>query len=143
MQHILVGVDGSECGQRAVKLAGELAKATGAKLTLVHVTPSWQVPPEVSMPPEYTQLVQLNRREEGERLLEQSRSQCRAESGVVAESLVLEGNPAREMNQAAQQLKADLIVVGSRGMGPFSRLLLGSTSTKLVHLAAIPVTVVP
>jgi nucleotide-binding universal stress UspA family protein len=38
---------------------------------------------------------------------------------------------------------ADLLVVGSRGLGAFSRMIIGSTSTKLVHICERPVLVVP
>ena len=62
-----------------------------------------------------------------------------AELGDIATGDLPVGDPARELADAAQDL--DLLVTGSRGYGPLRRLMLGSTSTKLVHEAPCPVLV--
>lgn len=59
---------------------------------------------------------------------------------VECEALVLEGQPAEELLRAAKD--ADLVVVGSRGLGGFKRLMLGSVSDQVVHHATCPVLVV-
>ena len=58
-----------------------------------------------------------------------------AAAGLVAERLVASGDPARELVQAAEQFKADLIVMGTRGNTGFERLLLGSVARKVVQRA--------
>ena len=54
---------------------------------------------------------------------------------------VVTGDPAEELIKASSD--ADMLVVGSRGNGGFARLLLGSVSSKVMHHAACPVTVIP
>jgi nucleotide-binding universal stress UspA family protein len=54
---------------------------------------------------------------------------------------VATGQPAEELVMASRN--ADLLVVGSRGTGGFTRLLLGSVSSQVVHHAASPVVVIP
>ena len=63
------------------------------------------------------------------------------ELGDPATVHVVEGRPDVEL--ASRSSEFDLIVVGSRGHGPLKRLMLGSTSGKLVRSAACPVIVVP
>ena len=62
-----------------------------------------------------------------------------ADLGEIATGALPFGDPARELAYAADDL--DLLVTGSRGYGPLRRLMLGSTSTKLVHEAPCPVLV--
>src|SRR5207244_12901392 len=61
--------------------------------------------------------------------------------GVDVERSVIEDSPARALREAAQD--ADLVVVGTRGLGGVSGLLLGSVSQQVVHHAPCPVVVVP
>ena len=62
-----------------------------------------------------------------------------AELGEPATGEVVTGNPATELAYAGNDL--DLLVTGSRNYGPVRRLMLGSTSTRLVHEAPCPVLV--
>ena len=61
--------------------------------------------------------------------------------GIEVERRVTEGNAAAVLVEASKD--ADLLVVGSRGLGGFSRLLLGSVSRQCVSHASCPVVVVP
>ncbi len=63
-------------------------------------------------------------------------------SGIRAERLLLHGRPASAIVDEAKAMAADLIVVGSRGLGRFQRLLLGSVSSEIVDHAKCPVLVV-
>ncbi len=63
-------------------------------------------------------------------------------SGAAVETLVRTGSPADEIVQAAQELHAELIVVGSRGWGPVRSVFLGSVSERIMHLAHCAVLVV-
>ena len=65
------------------------------------------------------------------------------EAGLVFETHPLVGEPAMEICKFANSHKSDLIFVGSRGMGAVGNLVLGSTTTKVLHLAKIPVVIVP
>jgi nucleotide-binding universal stress UspA family protein len=97
------------------------------------------VSPEVGGPfpayrPDWTEHARIRREEAEERL-----AAVLAELGDVATGDVAFGNPARELAFEGNHL--DLLVTGSRGYGPVRRLMLGSTSSKLVHEAPCPVLV--
>ena len=62
--------------------------------------------------------------------------------GVDAEGEIMEGDAAQEIVQLAHARAVDLIVVGSRALGPFASTLLGSVSNAVVHEAERPVLVV-
>jgi nucleotide-binding universal stress UspA family protein len=106
-----VGYDGSPEAREALRLAGRVARAAGAELTVVSVAP---VP-----------------------VAEHEAAALAA--GATFEAVA--GRPAAELTRRSADL--DLLVVGSRGHGPVRRLLLGSTSTRLVRDARCPVLVVP
>lgn len=59
-----------------------------------------------------------------------------------ADTLIRTGSPADEIVQAAQELEADLIVIGSRGWGEIRSVLLGSVSERVMHIAHCPVLIV-
>jgi nucleotide-binding universal stress UspA family protein len=124
----LVGYDGSEAAQRALEVAAQLTGGTG-DVGVVHVI-SW--PPEPGSEEEAQQEDVLA---EGRKLI--------GEHGQTAITLRRQGNPARELNDAASEIGADLIVVGSRGRGPLSSAVLGSVSSTVAAAVGRPVLVVP
>jgi nucleotide-binding universal stress UspA family protein len=136
VKRILVGTDGSEHAQRAVRWAADLAAGTGAEVVAVHAvgllvtTPDGPVP---STPFHDRLLASL----EGEWTAE-----LRA-AGVPVRCRLAEGSAVTALLQAADEEGADMIVVGSRGAGGFSDLHLGSTSHQVALYADRPVTIVP
>ena len=62
--------------------------------------------------------------------------------GVEADGEVLEGDPATEILRYSEEIKADLIVTGSRGLSKWKRLLLGSVSNKIVSESKVSTLVV-
>ncbi|KAH7652888.1 Universal stress protein A family protein [Dioscorea alata] len=64
------------------------------------------------------------------------------ERNVIAEALVMDGEPKEMICQAVQQKSVDLVVVGSRGLGKFKRAFLGSVSDYVAHHAKCPVVIV-
>jgi nucleotide-binding universal stress UspA family protein len=64
-------------------------------------------------------------------------------AGVTYEGRAIDGSPVMALLSVADEVDADLVVVGSRGLGGFPELLLGSTSTQVAQLARRPVTIVP
>ncbi|GAA2690826.1 universal stress protein [Streptomyces aculeolatus] len=127
---VLVGVDGSAEGLAAVAVAAREARMRGTGLRIVHaffwpmmrvpLEPSSMGPPEGGLRNQAEQLVAEAVRHAGE-----------AEPGVAAEGAVVTGDTLPVM--AEESRSAALAVVGSRGLGAFAGLLLGSTA---VHLAA-------
>jgi nucleotide-binding universal stress UspA family protein len=135
LRRIGVGIDGSPESRAALELAHQLAKAVGASLHVIDVV----VPPDAGGPfpayrPDWAEHAHRRREEAEDRL-----AAVLAELGEIATGAVPFGDPARELAYAADHL--DLLVTGSRGYGPVRRLMLGSTSSKLVHGAPCPVLV--
>jgi len=140
MKRIVVGVDGSEPGDEALREAVHLAKLEGAKLTVVN---AWHVPG-----PAYGNAFALpmtNLREEFESsaksIVEKSMAAVNGDADSVdIERIVEEGHAAKVLLDAAAD--ADLLVVGCRGHGGFAELLLGSVSHECTRHAHCPVLVV-
>ncbi|MEP6958622.1 MAG: universal stress protein [Nitrospirota bacterium] len=80
-------------------------------------------------------------KEAGRKLVEQSVRKL-IEAGFTAEALCQLGKPAEEIVQVATKHHADLIVMGAKGLGAIARFLVGSVSTRVVHLSACSVLVV-
>lgn len=136
---IVVGVDGSEGSEAALRWALDEARRRECRLDLVHV---WHVPyaGEVSglVMGELSERLEHQAREVVQSVMEKSVGE---DPGVEVVPMVTEGATAEALLDAARD--ADLLVVGSRGLGGFKSLLLGSVSTACVHHATCPVVVVP
>lgn len=143
MSSILVGIDGSDCGDRALAAAAELARARETELLVCYVI-SWS-PFTFSTPEENAQ---RHRRREEElsvarsKLLE-PRVRELADSGLKAEGLARHGHPARTLLQLAEKHAAATIVIGRAGDTPLKTRLFGGTAAALVQSAPCPVLVVP
>jgi nucleotide-binding universal stress UspA family protein len=137
MGTIVVGIDGSEASRDALRWAHEEARLRGASLRLVHV---WVYP---YLGPR-TGVHEPRELMEGDAaaLLADELQRFRAEvpDGVTVETRLLEGSPADGL--VAESRDADLVVVGTRGRGGFSTLLLGSVSSAVAHHAHCPVVLV-
>ena len=141
-QNILVPVDGSETSFAAVAKAAELAKAFGSKITVVQVL---TLDPYIAA--EYITANQTNDLIERARAsivktLEEAKQKF-TEQGVEAETKLLEGQViAREISNAAKDLNADLIVIGSHGRTGLKKLFLGSVAQSILSEGTTPVLVV-
>jgi nucleotide-binding universal stress UspA family protein len=71
----------------------------------------------------------------GERLMEDAKARARDQSVASVRTVMREGDPGAAILQIAKEEKADLIVMGRRGLGDLAGLLLGSVSHKVAHLA--------
>lgn len=136
---ILVGVDGSAGSRRALRWAVEEA---AAHRSIVDAVMAWQSPYDFAGGLYY---VRGDEREIAEGAM-QRLAEVVAEVGsdhpeVEIHPVALEGDPAELL--CAWSDEADLLVVGSRGLGRFARLALGSVSTKCAHHSHCPVVIVP
>jgi len=141
MDTIVVGVDGSEPSRRALAFAAEEAHLRDARLRVVC---AWQVPPAAygGFTPAVDQSVLDAFRENAENVVRDAVEivgKLHAELRVATRTP--EGNAAERLLEEAAQ--ADLLVVGNRGHGDVSSLILGSISHQVVHRASCPVVVVP
>jgi len=128
---IVVGVDGSEHGERALDWAIEEAKLRGARLRLVS---AWHVPAVVyggpGFAPQLEEPLDKTFEEVAQEVADDAAKRAR-EAGVEAETSVVQGQAAEALVEAGAN--ADLLVVGSRGHGGFTGLLLGSVSAQCAH----------
>ena len=143
--HILVPIDGSDHALRALDHASDLAKRYAAKLTLLHVVreqPYGQLHSEVADYEriEHMYLTEANLMElVGKDLLDSAEKRARNNGAPEVVSVVEQGSPARVIAEHAASYSVDLIVMGSRGLGDFPSMLLGSVSHKVIHLSRVPV----
>jgi nucleotide-binding universal stress UspA family protein len=129
---ILLAVDGSEESKKAIPVAIELSKCSGGEVIVLHVHQEELTTRDT---------VDLETNPDAE-LLTHAALNVITKAGVKAVSEIraaaFEG-VAKEILGCAGDHGADIIVVGSRGMGPFSELFLGSVAHKVVQLAKCPV----
>ena len=138
MERIVVGVDGSPGSRQALERAIEEAKAHGGRIEAVH---AWHMPSLAAYP--YGALAfdrgafEEDAQATLDKVIDSTYTQGLAEP---IERIVVCGSAARALLDAAKG--ADLLVVGSRGLGGFTGLVLGSVSEQCVRHAGCPVLVV-
>lgn len=132
-RRIAVAYDGTPEAKAALRRAEAIAAPTGATIEVLTV-----VAPPVAMPGVvgYTPIDPPD----PDRVLTEAVNSV--DSGLAATGRRLDGPPARTLAEACDD-GVDLLVAGSRRYGPVMRVLLGSVSTQLVHLAPCPVLVEP
>lgn len=135
LKKILVPTDFSAYSNGALDYAATLAKQFGAEIVLVHVIESMYY----SVTDTFTVVDHLWALETtANALLDNTRAQV-AEKNVPVKSRLESGSAAEEILKAAEEEKADLIVMGTRGRTGVSHLLLGSVAEKVVRQASCPV----
>jgi nucleotide-binding universal stress UspA family protein len=140
---IVVGTDGSDTANQAVRQAVDLARAVGAKLELVSAyepVPSQRLSEERRQAPEDLQWA-INPREDVDATLEAAAAIGR-EAGVPVDVYPRQGDPADAILDIAEEREADLIVVGNKGMTGAKRFLLGSVPNKVSHHAPCSVLII-
>lgn len=139
MKRYLIPTDGSRGSDKAVAYAIARAREAKAEAHILHVVP----------PAAYDDLesaavrgdIATIRREANQRILADAANQFKAE-GIPCASHLMDGLAAETILRFAETQKIDEIIMGSRGLGAIGNFLLGSVSSKVAHLAAIPVTLV-
>ena len=142
-ERIVVGTDGSETATAAVRQAIELAKLSNAKLDLVAAfepVPQSRIREEQQEVPGDIQYA-VGPREDVNAILETAVGMAKQE-GLDAEPYPREGDPADAILDVAEEIGADLIVVGNKGMTGAKRFLLGSVPNKVSHHAPTAVLIV-
>ena len=140
---IVVGTDGSETAKEAVRQAGDLAKRLDASLVIVSAfepvsesrlrTERQEAPTDVA----HT----VGPTEDVEATLAEAASEAE-QNGVQVKTFPRQGDPADAILDVAEEQKADLIVVGNKGMTGAKRFLLGSVPNKVSHHAPCSVLIV-
>jgi nucleotide-binding universal stress UspA family protein len=141
MRKIMVPFDGSENALRAVHYAVSLARdESPAVVHLVTVNPEPVVYGEAALYMDLRKLAELQR-EHSKRLLKPA-EELLARAGVSHDKQILTGDVAPTIVQHAEDLACDVIVMGTRGLGALTSLIVGSTAMKVVHLTKLPVTLI-
>jgi Universal stress protein UspA and related nucleotide-binding proteins len=139
-KRIVVAYDGSDHAIKALNTAIELAKAFDSKLDVVEVVDTAALLGMGFAPIPSDVIAQIYNKAQND--VEQAKKKAQ-EAGVKdVTSQVLEGDPATSIIEYASKNGADLIVIGSRGLSTFKRLILGSVSSKVVQESRVPVLVV-
>lgn len=142
---IVAGTDGSETAQEAVRQAAALAQLCGAKLHIASAYPN--VTSTSAMAAEAMSYGMMDPKWEKE-LVEEIRSMLEKtkttlfEQGLDVETHALAGDPADAILDLAENIGADVIVIGSKGMTGAKRFLLGSVPNKVAHHARCNVMIV-
>jgi nucleotide-binding universal stress UspA family protein len=131
---IVVGIDGSPSSDYALELAQALALALEAALVLVHA-----YDPHIPFAVLTTEGMRNELHRHGRKLLAAARG--RVVASLAVEEVLVEGSAREELLAACDRHAPSLLAVGSRGLGGFKELLLGSTSRSVANRASCPVLV--
>ena len=138
-QHVIVGVDGSPNASAALRWAG--ANFPDATITAVA---SWQTPVDGPVMFGGGRFDVTAFRAQATSIADETVAKVVADLGLETDSIgrrVVEGDPRSTLHQ--EQARAGLLVVGRRGRGGIAHLLLGSTTTSLIHQPSCPIAVIP
>jgi nucleotide-binding universal stress UspA family protein len=141
MRRVLVATDNSDSAYRAVEAAAELAKRTGATLIIVNVEQGYFDPAlaPIKTRDDIGDILEARSRE----ILSRAKEQAEAIGVARIQTVAGLGDAASFILDVAKREAVDLIVVGKRGRGRLTGLLLGSVSQHIVNLAPCSVQVVP
>lgn len=136
MKKILVPIDGSDCSKLALQKAAKLGEAFKSHITILTVIDSIRY---LDMDFKFDAIrdgIELSKQ-----LLISAEEELKDYPGEI-ETIYKTGDVAEEIIDTADEGDFDLIVIGSRGLGVFSRTILGSVSHKVIQHANVTVTVV-
>jgi nucleotide-binding universal stress UspA family protein len=136
IETILVPTDFSENAEKALETAIQFATAFGARIELLHVydIPDLTTVYEITFPAE----VDAGIRSAASRKIEEWKRRTMAD-GVEVSTFLEFGSPSQIIVQHAKKSKADLIVIGTRGLGGIKHVLLGSVAERTVRSSPCPV----
>ena len=142
---IVVGTDGSSTAERAVDAAGELARLSGAQVLVVSAYRPVRAAAMVGVGASGGALVPAwlgdDERVAAEEVVRRA-AQRLEEAGISAQSIARLGDPADALLAVAEELDADLLVIGNRGISGVRRYLLGNVADRVAHHAPCSVHIV-
>ena len=169
---ILVAIDGSSSGDKALDTAVELAVGLGAKLVIAHVLLHGEPPNDIermarvehlvpvaaeaarpyiaNVPATMTSIMNAAKYTEGleqmiaalgDKLVNDAVAKAKKAGIKKVESDIRNGDYVNRVLASAKDASADMIVVGTHGLGPIKKMLIGSISSKIIQLASCTVVV--
>ncbi len=137
IKKILVASDASPAANRAVTMAAQIAGKFDADLSILYVIRDMQLPPEIERMAEIekikgdrTEIMQVV----AETAMKGAKAQAEQSGAKRVQTSIASGDPSNAILQAAKEQNADLVVLGTRGLGQVQGMLLGSVSRKVSNL---------
>jgi len=142
---ILLATDGSAEAERAARMATMICEKLDSELHVAYVAPmpepyAW--PEDTVLYPEFSDQMRERAERDGREALGTEMEKLEGMGTEIADSHVRAGRPDAEIVRLAEEIGAGLVVVGSRGLGPIRRAVMGSVSSSVVRHAHCPVMVV-
>ncbi len=135
-KNILVPIDGSIYSEKSLERASKFVDAFGSNLILIYVVEK-SIPLNLLDRKEYLDIL----RKFGTNMLEKANKRL-SKKGITAKIFLKEGNIVNEIEKTMKKEKCNLIVVGNKGLGSVSRLILGSVSNKISQSSSCSVLIV-
>ncbi|PAU78068.1 universal stress protein [Halomonas salipaludis] len=134
---VLIAVDGSEHAKKALEVACQLVSKEDATLHILHIPEA--LTHETTLVWGIGAIALESSREvleeAGKSVIERASEAARGMGASHVETHLSKGDPARNILRHAEKLGVDAIVMGSRGLGDFAGLMMGSVSHKVTHSA--------
>jgi nucleotide-binding universal stress UspA family protein len=134
---LLVPFDGSEFSKKALRRAGEMAKADNGQVTVLYVIPRYEEMMEFYR----SDAIKKSLHAEAEKVVSEAKK-IAAEMGITIRTEIREGHASDEIVSAANKLENDLIAMGTYGWKGVNQAIMGSTTNRVISHAACPVLVV-
>jgi nucleotide-binding universal stress UspA family protein len=139
-RRVVLPIDFSDHSRLAARYAAALAEATGAELEVIHVIDKTVHPSFYSVGMDSLLELDSELRERAEK----ATAEFMKETGAATDfkTIITEGRPSEEITDYAGDNGESLIVIASHGAGALERIMIGSTTERVIHLAECPVLVV-
>lgn len=137
MNKILVGFDGSPSSKKALEHAKSLSVKLNSSVTVLTVV---RLPDFSSSMDEVSEV--MDEAEKRVAPMHKEIAESAQNEGIKLQTLIVHGHPVEKIIDYAQENGFDLIVIGTRGVGGFKKLVIGSVAQKVVSYSKVPVMVV-
>jgi nucleotide-binding universal stress UspA family protein len=141
-KHILFPSDGSKASEHVLQYVCELAQKFNAEVTVLHAYEFLEVIPVYETTYAYLDELENYLESQSSQIANEIRQKLE-QHNLNVHTAVIKGDPGYSIVNTAEEKKCDLIVMGSRGLGPVKRFLLGSVSHYVVNHAKCPVMIIP
>jgi nucleotide-binding universal stress UspA family protein len=143
MKKILAAIDGSEVSEKVLQKSKAIAEKYQSEVLVMTIVKRMMPNYHYRMGADFghTHLVDKDDEEIGKRMMEHAKEVFKDYPGKF-DTLLAHGEPADGILEIADREQPDLLIMGSRGLGGFKRVMLGSVSTKVLHHANCDVMVV-
>ncbi len=142
MKNIVLAVDFSETTEKIVEKAAKIASKLMAKIWIVHVAAPDPDFVGYDVGPQYIRDDRAEELREEHQMLQNYAANLK-KKGIDAEALLIQGYTAQSIIKQAEQVEADMIIIGSHGHGPLYNTIIGSVTSDVLRDTPMPVTVIP